>query len=984
LTAFRPSTVPSRAGSAVPAPGRCVEGGTPTEANEQLEVRLLGPVGALRDGVPIDVGGLRVQTLLALLALRAGRPVSAELLADELWAGEPSEAALTTLRSYVSRLRVALGGDVTIERAAAGYLLALPSESVDSIRFERRVRDADALIEGGRQRRAADVLRAALTLWRGAPFAGLPNDGVLLAEATRLEELRLHAIEARIGAELESGRSGELVDELEGLVAANPFRERLWRHLMVALYRSGRQADALAAYHRAREALDEQLGIEPGVELRDLEAAILRQEVPAAGMHRSPSGALPVALTRFIGRRRELDEIHGLLGRARLLTLVGVGGVGKTRLAIEAAARELQDRADRVDLVDLAAVSDPSLVVDHVAASVAASTATTATSSGPLQAIREAVGTGDALLVLDNCEHVREATATLVQALLASSSDLRILATSRVALDIAGEAVYPVPPLTLAGAIGDTDGADSAAASEAVQLLLDRVTLTRHDLVLDDAAFDTAARIVRDLDGLPLAIELAAARIKALSLDEIADRLRDRFQFLVSWRRLTAARHRTLRETMDWSYELLDPDEQRLLARLSVFPAGATLASIAAVCLDEDLAEAERLVERLVDASLLVPVESERGTRYRQLETVRQYAAERLAPGETAALQRRLAVRVAEIAEATCLASDTRRPGVRDFVTAREELPAVRAAIAWALANDPALGVRIACGLESFWIASSPTEGFAIFSALLDRPNLPDASRARPTRSRGGNRYALGDYEQGVADYVASRDLFLRFGQLPEAAHMTLRLAIDANRVGDRERAMALLAESERMSPGERLQRDPYIALGLAAEIAQENGDMDRALELVQQEADLAAAADDDWWRSDSVHRRAEMYRELGRMHEAAAAALEALRLAHAIRDRQGTVYTLGAVARVLALLGHGAAAGRLWGGIEAEVARRGRVGQWELEAAALREEVAGIAGPAFEAGVVAGRALSLDDTIAEAQELGRAHALVGGSTSDA
>ncbi|HJP89272.1 MAG TPA: BTAD domain-containing putative transcriptional regulator [Candidatus Limnocylindrales bacterium] len=913
---------------------------------------------AIRNGTVVDIGGARAQTLLALLALRVGSPVSPESIIEELWAGEPPDAAPVTLRSYVSRLRAALGDDVPISRATAGYALAVPPDCIDVVRFERGVREGDALAERGRYRRAGDALRAALGLWHGAAFSGLADDGALRSEATRLEELRLHAIELRIAADLASGRAPELVDELEGLLAEHPFREQLWHHLMLALYRSGRQADALAAYHRARAALDEQLGIEPGLELRDLEAAILRQDVPFADARLATMGSLPVALTRFVGRQRELEDVEALINRARLVTLIGVGGVGKTRLAIEAATRAVYRSVDQVALVDLATISDPSLVVDHVAAAVGANDVS---GSGPLHAIIDAIGDDSVLLVLDNCEHVRDAAAALAQSVLSAGPDLRILATSRVALDVAGEAPYPVPPLGLGG-----DG-DAAAVSEAVELLVDRATLTRHDLVIDDAAYATAARICRDLDGLPLAIELAAARSKALSLDEIAERIRDRFQFLVSWRRLTSARHRTLRETMDWSYELLEPDEQQLLARMSVFPGGASLASVAEVCLNADAGEAERLVERLVDASLVVPMAGSGETRYRLLETVRQYAAEQLPAEDRDALERSHAERVHTIAALTGLSLERSGTGAanltRSFALARTELPSIRAALAWATGADPMLGVEIAVSLERFWSSNHPAEGIAALTRLLDAHGLDDMSRARALRCRGGTRYVNGKFDDALVDYEAALAIHRRLQQPAYEAHLLMRLAVEAHRIGDLAAAHQLLSEAAAVGGANRFPPDRYVSRTIAGDLAFDEGRIDEALELQRQAAALAAEVGDDWWVADAQLRLADRAVRSGRLALVGPAARDALRWASEIRDRQTTVYCLAMLAWQAAAAGDVRRAGLLWGGLQAEVERGGPVGQWELEQEEIGANVV-TDSAAFLEGARAGRALTLDAAV--------------------
>ena len=892
--------------------------------------------------------------------MHAPLPVSADALIDELWAGEPPEGAATTLRSYVSRLRSALG-DAPIERVSSGYALDMPPESIDVGRFEAHARDGLELQRRRRHRRAAHDLRAALELWRGEPFAGVSVDGVLRAEAARLEELHMNVLEARIESDLELGSDAELLDELEGLVARHPFRERLWRLLMVALYRAGRQADALAAYHRARAALEEELGIDPGVDLQALEAAILRQDVPRpAAVPTHAAAGLPTPLTGFVGRGRELDEIHDLLARTRLVTLVGIGGVGKTRVALEAARRAAADMVDEVVVVDLVPVTDQRLVKAQVSAAMGIQER----SDTPLDsALRQAMRGGDVLLVLDNCEHVRAAAAKIAHDLLEASPDLRILATSREILDVPGEAAYPVPPMDVPQA-GDDE--DVVRASEAVRLLVDRATLSRHGLTLDAAAYETAARICRELDGLPLAIELAAARAKVLSLDEIARRLRDRFRFLVSERRLTAARHRTLREAMDWSFELLEPEERDLLARLSVFPGGATLRSIAAVCLAGDEDRAERLVERLADASLVTPMEARSGTRYRPLETVRAYAAEQLPEGEREGLHRRHAEHVRSLAEATNLALES-SGRVMNFALAQDELPSIRAALQWAGREDPALGLEIACALERFWVTNQPREGAAVFDTLVDAPDLPDALRARGYRCRGGPRYSIGDFERGVEDYERSLAIFRRLGKRADQAQLLMRLAMEAQRTGDIVKATRLYDEAATVGGDERYAPDGYVGKLFEAELAFNAGRTDEALDLLRRGAELAGRANDTWWRADLLINLAEYAMRLGHLDDVGAASREALKLSRDIGHRQSIVYSLALLAREAASRGLGIRAGRLWGGLEAEVDRSGPVGQWEGEQLAERGRTAALAGLAFEAGVVEGRQLSLNAVTQEA-----------------
>jgi predicted ATPase/DNA-binding SARP family transcriptional activator len=881
------------------------------------------------------------------------------VLVDELWAGEPPDGAATTLRSYVSRLRTALGGDIAIGRGPAGYVLDVPADAVDVVQFERQVRTGRTLVERGRHRRAAQALTRALELWRGTPFAGLADDGALRGVRVRLEELRLLALESRYEAALALGQDATLVDELEGLVEDHPFRERLWRHLMLALYRAGRQADALAAYHRARSALDEQLGIEPSEDLQTLEAAILRQDVPPPTAAADAARGLPVALTSFVGRSAELDDVLALLRRSRLVSLVGVGGVGKTRLAIEVARRAVDDLIDSVVFVDLAALQDPAHVVPHVASTLGLREEAGRDLGDALQ---ERIAGSDLLIVLDNCEHVRAAAAELSQRLLASTPELRILATSREVLDVPGEAPYPVPPL----GVPDGDGDEAARASEAVRLLVDRATLVRRDLRVDDATWETAARICRDLEGLPLAIELAAARAKALSLDEIAERIQDRFRFLVSWRRLSAARHRTLAEAMDWSYELLATDEQQLLARLSVFPAGATLASVAEVCLDGDTDEAERLLERLVDASLVVPRDSALGTRYRLLETVRQYAAGQLAEADVEALNRRHAQRARAIAQATHLSVEGTGQ-MMSFELAHEELASIRAAIRWAIGADPSLGLEIACGVERMWVSSYAREGVAIFTELLEQ-DVPDALRARGLRCRGGCRFTSGQYAASAEDYEAALEIHRRAGEQRYVAHLMTRIAVEAERSGDVAHARALIEEAAALAGEDRVPPDRYVATGVLADLAFREGRVEEGMRLLEREEQLAAEEGDEWWQLNANLRLADRLIDAGRLDQARRAARMALQLARKTGGRGDTIFAVGYLAVAAADGGQADLARRLWGGIEAELDRGGPIGQWDSVAHLFRARTDARGAGGAEAQLAQGRRLTLEQVLAEAQ----------------
>ena len=768
-----------------------------------IEFRLLGPIEAIRDGHPAPLGGPRQHVLLALLLIERGRPVSVDRLIDAFWPRVPPDGAAATVRAYVSKLRTSIGANAPITLSSAGYALEVPADRLDVIRFERLAIEGRDALDRGSTRRAAEHLRAALGLWRGPPFAGLADEATLRGEADRLEEIRLSVLEKRIDTDLAFGRAAQLVDELETLVAVHPYREGLWRQLMLALYRSERQTDALSTYQRARSMLADELGLEPSEELQALERSILRHEVEAAPPAEERHN-LPAPISSFIGRETELAEIDRLLDEARLLVLTGVGGVGKTRVALEAAARALPGSPDGVFLVDLAALSEPSLVARQTAAALDIR-------EPPDEPLDKHLATrlrdSELLLVLDNCEHLRAACASLADVLLAACPGVRVLATSREALGVPGEVDYPVPPLALPRVDA---GPTELQSSEAVRLFLARAREARPHRADDAASLATAARICRDLDGLPLAIELAAARAKALSLDEIATRLRDRFQFLVSWRRMSPARHRTLRAAMEWSYDLLSNDEQALLDQLSVFAGGFSVATAATICLDGDEGRAIELIGRLVDASLVVTEERAGRTRYRLLETVRQYADEQLHErGAASALRHRHGDAFAAIA-------DEAWGGLRDAEGSAiwmERLSVdndnMRAALAWARdADQPRHLLRLAGGLWWFWwLRGDFGEGRTWLEIALDHGGSEEpALRALVMEGAAGLAWAQGDLDSATDLAATARPVFAALGDRRGEATCTNILGLVANARQDYRAAEIDVRANDRARRGVRLR----------------------------------------------------------------------------------------------------------------------------------------------------------------------------------
>ena len=815
-------------------------------ADGGLDVRLLGPVEVRRDGAPVALGGRRQKALLALLAVEAGRSRSIDDLVEALWSGEPSQAAATSLRSYVTRLRRSLAHDQFLSGRDGGYVLDVPASSVDVMRFETLIRDAEQAIAERRTRPARTRLREALGLWRGDPFGDIGDLPSLDVEAVRLEELRLHALELRIELDLELGESAGLVDELEALTHRYPHRERLWQSLMLALYRAGRQADALSAYHQARGRLDEELGIDPGPELQELEAAILRHDVappsPPEERHN-----LPEAVSTFIGRAAELEGIVTALAMRRLVTLTGVGGVGKTRLAIQAARDLLADYPDGTWFVDFSPLQDPGLVAARVGAALQVQE-----QQGLAMSERLATTLRDAraLLVLDNCEHLRDDIATLVASLLARASHVRVLATSREVLGVPGEAVYPVPPLTLPR---EGEGIEAARHSEAVRLFIDRAREVRPSLREDDAIIATVARICADLDGLPLGIELAAARTRALAPQEIARRLGDRFRFLVSWRQLTPARHRTLREAMDWSYDLLPPREQRLLRGISVFAGGCTIEGAAAVAFDGDEDATLASLERLVEASLVSADTASTPTRYQVLETVRQYGADALAAaGETAQARTR---HLAYYRDYSARVSTPLRMNVGGGLLPQvmAERDNVRAALAWALeAEDWPPLLAIAEGLWwLWWIRGELSEARHWLELAVGHPEGSDAEvHARAMLGLAGIAWAQADDETSAHWATVARRAFAELGMPRYEGSALNTLGLSFHRRSEFERAREAFEEAlERYrSPGlapDEVARNIPVTIDNLASVAHELHDEVRARELYLEARELNLARSD-------------------------------------------------------------------------------------------------------------------------------------------
>ncbi|HEY6791081.1 MAG TPA: BTAD domain-containing putative transcriptional regulator, partial [Trebonia sp.] len=631
--------------------------------NGCVRVTILGPFEVRSDaGDCLPVAGARLRDLVTRLALAGGKPVSTSALAEAVWADQPPADLANALQTLVSRARRALGGPAAIEQSPAGYRLAVTPDDVDALRFEQLA--ADGHVE------------EALALWRGA---ALEDAGDFAGPyARRLEELKLDATMTWLARELAEGRAAAHVAGLEALATESPLNEKVTALLMRALAATGRQAAALTVYEALRGRLADELGIDPGPQLQAIHLEVLRGKVEASdgetrvgvayggtarGSRRTTS--LPTPLTSFIGREDEVGRVGNALAAYRLVTLVGPGGAGKTRLAREVAAKVAAGDAiaghripagagaangasaaadpavgvaelapDGVWMAELASVTDAADVPQAVLGSIGLREsrimldgAQRVTTRDAQTRLLDGLADARALLVLDNCEHLIDACAHLADTLLAHSPGLRIVATSREPLGITGESLLVVPPL---------------AQDPAVRLFADRATAVSPGFTVDEETLPLVTDIVRRLDGLPLAIELAAARLRTLSLAEISRRLDDRFRLLTGGSRTALPRHRTLRAVVEWSWDLLSPAERLLAERFSVFPAGATPEAVAAVCGDQSSAgqssaeqttapqnDVDDLLSSLVDKSLLEPADG--GARLRMLETIREYGAEKLA-----------------------------------------------------------------------------------------------------------------------------------------------------------------------------------------------------------------------------------------------------------------------------------------------------------------------------------------------------------------
>jgi predicted ATPase/DNA-binding SARP family transcriptional activator len=868
-----------------------------------MDYRILGPLEVYEEGRALALGGVKERALLAVLLLHPGEVVSVDRLIDDLWGEHSPAGAVNTVQSYVSRLRKVLhahGSPILVTRRP-GYLLQLEANELDAHRFASAVEAGRAALMRGEFGVASNALRRALDLWRGPALADFAYEPFAQAEVARLEELRLAALEDRLEADLALGRHTDVVAELKNLAATHPLRERVQAQLMIALYRCGRQAEALDAYRAARRLLVEDLGTEPGRELQRVHDLVLRHD-SSLELRTPPANNLPVQTTSFIGREWEVAEVQKLLLGTRLLTVTGVGGSGKTRLAIEVGRKVSLDYPDGVWLAELGSLADEDMVAETVATTLGLRQQSGVSLD---EALATALGRRHELLILDNCEHLIEGCARLIAMLLNSCPNVGVLATSREALGVSGETVWQLPPL----AFPDDDWAplEELNRFESVRLFIERAAAASPGTRLLAANALAVARICRRLDGIPLAIELAATRVRLLAPEEIDEHLDDRFRLLSTGSRAAPARQQTLRATVDWSHDLLTPQEQMLFARLSVFAGGFTLDAAEAVCSGRGIGRDETLdlLGRLVDKSLVVrqePVTA--AAKYRLLETLRQYGRERLtAAGDTDNFSKRHANYFLELAER---AEPELRGSQQGMWLERLELELdnLRVAIAWSLeSRHTEIALRLATAMaRDREMQGNVREGLGWLERALSIGGAPDDLRARAIVVAGGLAEEVGELERATTFAEQALSMYRTLGDRGGMARATTLMGSVAQYQGDYERSTQLLTEGLAAFRALDDTWNTAWTLHRLGMVTRMRGDYDQACAFHEESLLLSRRTGDAARVAYSLWMLGVVERYRGDYESAAKRCEESLHVFEAMNDSSGMAHarlTLGDVARL-------------------------------------------------------------------------------------
>jgi predicted ATPase/DNA-binding SARP family transcriptional activator len=923
-----------------------------------MEFRILGPVEVVDGARVVPLGPSKQRALLALLLLHVNEVVSRDRLIDDLWGERAPRTAATSLHTYVSQLRKVLeAGSGTEPRLlltrTPGYLLALDPDQVDLKRFERLARRGQDELASSNVSAAATTLVEALSLWRGPPLAEFDSAPFALAESLRLQELRLCAVEDRIDSDLALGRHDHLVAEVDKLVGEHPYRERLCGQLMLALYRSGRQTEALEAYRKTRRRLVDELGIEPGPNLHELEQAILRHDptivshdaTGQAALHtfRARTGHqrltnLPVSATPFLGREQELREVVELLERndTRLLTLSGAGGIGKTRLALEAASRVKERFPDGVIWVALSPLRDPALLPAAAAEAIQVREEPHRSLLGTLVA---RLSSGRWLLLLDNLEHLLpDAAADVVR--LQEAAGLTLLVTSRERLQLQGERIWPVPAL---------------AEEDSIALFHERARALSPSFEPSAADTELCAR----LDNMPLAIELAAARTPLFSTAQLLERLEQRLD-LLKGARDADPRQRTLRATMEWSYELLTAVEQRLFRLLSVFAGGCTYEAAVDVC-----DASPDPLQSLLDKSLLQRRVEDPEPRYWMLETVRTYAAERRDTEEAEQVCDRHARFFAELVDAA------RRSlgGPNDMRVSRglaSDGANIVTAIRWAKDRDEAeLLVRLAFAGEMLR-GMPPAQQISWFEEAFKRSEHIDPVLLAHAKARvGGLMLILDHLKEARAALQASASLFEELDDAEGEAQALELLGAVLSEVGEPEAGRACLARAFALAERAGGQRS-YKVVHTLGELEREHGNPDQAADYLLRSVNAARREGDFVTVANALHGLADV---LLLQRDAAAAGrryAEALQIFSELSGPWGSNSCLRGLAAVAALQHQVERAGCLWGAASA-IERDSGVGVTARSYDRYRAAVTKVEGPEFDSAAAEGLQMTLAEAVAYA-----------------
>jgi predicted ATPase/DNA-binding SARP family transcriptional activator len=846
-----------------------------------------------RDGERIPVRAGKTTEVLVRLALEAGVMVRTERLIEDLWADQAVSTARNVLQTKVSRLRRALGDSALVTGTSAGYTLEVDPSAVDALEVLRLAEQASALRSAGDPSAALETCTTALAMFQGEILSAAGDGDWVIPYRARLEEVRLALVEDQLAARVDLGASGEVIGELEGLVSIHPLREGLWALLMVALYRDGRQADALATYQRVRSWLADELGLDPGRQLQRLEHQILVHD-PSLGLPSStvrglgpdrPAGNLPSILADLVGRETEVAKVADLVAGGRLVEIVGPGGVGKTAVAIATGRRLSSSDGVAPDGVWLARLETAATTDDVIDALVAV------LNVGGEPALFERLKGSTALVILDNCEQVIDAAAALAVRLLDAAPGVRILCTSQVPLDVDGEAVFELTPLALA---------------DAVALFSRRASARRMHRGSSEAVQD----LCRSLDGLPLAIELAAARTKTLSIEEITRRLDDRFDVLSDPTSRRPERRRALKSTIRWSYDLLFPDDQLGLWALATFAGGAPLQAVESVvgALDVPAAAAIDVVGRLASRSLVIVDDdgAPNTIRYRLLDSIRAFAREAMADAGLA--ERAFAAHAAWFAEA----AGTSTQGVRSshqaehLAFARVERANIDAALTWSIAHDPLLAVRLVTGFGWAWVVLGDSRGGQRILAALDAAGdaTPVGDRANALLLAGWIEASTGRLELARNHIAAASELADTINDVDLQARCCYYLAYVVSHDGEFRHAIELTARSDALYAGLDRPWDQAANWLFAARAAISANDHERSVDAVDHVHHWLCTVDDPWLhvRRDAVV--GELARIQHRFDDAVAHLGRAADTSRRLGFRQTEAYQLSSLGRAQAQAG--------------------------------------------------------------------------------